>query len=163
MEKIETVQSIRGKAEELGISVPKAVWILPHNFFALSSASCVLYEEDYELLVKLFRINKVPYSLIAKSTERYDKSVNHSLELMAIPIIVFTLSLLKENPGIVSTSLSPLVDFLNRRSRTQLGGRNLIRVTVVKEKPHDSKQYRYEGPVEGFSDFVKLVQEDRDG
>lgn len=163
MERIETVPSIRGKAKDLGISVPNAVWILPQNFFALNDASGVLYEGDYELLVKLFRINNVPYSLIVENTERYDKSVSHSLELIAIPIIVFTLNVLRDNPGIVSMSLVPLFDFLNRRSHTRPGGRNLVRVTVVKEKPHDSKQYRYEGSVEGFPDFIKLVQEDHDG
>lgn len=162
MKKIETVPSMRSHAAKLGISVPEAVWIMPMGFFGLTSTSNVLYDLDYELLVKLFRMNNIPYSLIDKDTEEYGKLANNSFELAAIPTMAFAADFLAKNPKIISKTLVLISDSLRKRSRLYPGD-NSVRVAVIKEGQHGDKQYTYEGSVEGLSEFGKIVQEDGDG
>ena len=164
MEKIETVPSMRDHAAKLGMPVPEAAWILPRGFFDLTRASDALYERDYELLVKLFRTNGIPYSLIDGNTEQYEKLANNSFELTEIPTIAFALDFLTENPTIVSKVLDLIRTFLDKKSSLQPdAGSNSVKISVIKERLHDTRRYCYEGQLEGIPEFSRLIQEDGDG
>lgn len=164
MEKIETVPSMRDHAKKLGIHVPEAAWILPRGFFDLTSASDALYDRDYDLLVKLFRKNGIPYSLIDRNTEQYKKLANNSFELAEIPTIAFALDLLAKHPTIVSETLDLIRNFLGKKSSLQPdAGNNSVKISVIKERRHDTRRYYYEGPLEGIPKFSRIIQEDGDG
>lgn len=164
MEKIETVPSMRDHAAKLGIPVPEAAWILPRGFFGLAGASDVLYDRDYELVVKLFRRNGIPYSLIDGNTEQYEKLANNSFGLAEIPLIAFTLDFLTKNPTIISETLDLIRNFLAKRSRLQPDAdSNSVKISVIKERRHDTRRYDYEGRLEGIPKFSQLIQEDCDG
>lgn len=144
------------------MAAPDRILILPQNFFS-QSASNFLYDADYELLVKLFRRNNMPYSLIGDDAGQPEKIVNHCFELFAIPTIAYTTQLLQQNPDIISTSLNVLSDFFKARARREVV-ETLMKVRIIKEtKQHTFNQYEYEGSSDDFQDFIKFVREDVDG
>lgn len=160
--KSKKIPNLRIKARKLGLTMPDGIWILPQNFINLRDTSNILYDADYELLIKLFRTSNIQYSLIDENTEQYEKLVNHSFELITIPVMAFTIELLRKNHEIISTALNIVYNFLKKRLHRQLDVDNtIIKTSIIKEiKPHNFKQYCYEGNLDGYKEFLKFVKED---
>lgn len=150
------------KAKQLYLSVPNAIWILPKNFEQLKSLDNITYESDYDTVLKIFRHEDIPCSLLEEDKTTYPKLIHHSFELIVLPIITFTLEFLKSNPGIIMTSLNAINLLLERRTRNDPDSdRYLVRSEVVKEtKRGVYKKYTYEGPPSAYADFIKMVQND---
>lgn len=158
------IPNVRQKAQDLKVTVPEGIWILPENFFDVQSTSDVLYATDYELIVKLFRANNIPHSLINTSTGQYNKIVNHHFEPFVIPIIVYTIDLLQQNPSIISTSLNVLWGFLKKQHGAPDTSGPFPEIRVIKETSSGAfTRYEYRGPLDGFPDFIKFVRGDDDG
>lgn len=162
--KTQKCSNIKIKAKNLSLAVPKAVWVLPKSFEQLKSLDNLLYESDYDLVVKLFKQNNIPYSLLEKDKTTYPKLSQHSFEFVTLPLIAFTIEFLKENPDIVQVALNALNSFFRRRlSRDPDKGRYMIRSIIIKEIRNSSfKKYEYEGPQEGYKDFIDLIKNDKD-
>ena len=162
--KIQKCSNIRIKAKKLDLTVPKAVWILPKSFEQLKSLDGLLYESDYELVVKLFRKNNISFSLLDKNEITYPKLSQHSFEFVTLPLIAFTIEFLRENPDIISTALNILYSFFKKRlHRNPEKEKYIIRSTVIKEIQNSSfKKYEYEGPYDGYKDFIDLIKNDKD-
>ena len=162
--KIQKCSNIKIKAQKLDLTIPNAVWILPKSFEQLKSLHGLLYESDYDLVIKLFRQNNIPYSLLDKNRTTYPKLSQHSFEFVTLPLIAFTIEFLKANPDIISTALSVLNSFFKKRlHRNPEKDKYIIRSTVIKEiKKSSFKKYEYEGPLEGYKDFIDLIKNDND-
>ncbi len=162
--KTQKCSNIKIKAKKLNLTVPKAVWILPKSFEQLQSLDDILYESDYDLVIKLFKQNKIPYSLLEKDKTTYPKLSQHSFEFVTLPLITFTIEFLKENPDIVSIALNTLNSFFKKRLHSDPAkGKYIIRSTIIKEVKNSSfKKYEYEGPQEGYKDFIDLIKNDKD-
>lgn len=146
------------KARNLGLSVPNAVWILPKNFDRLESLDNVVYEADYDTVIKLFRRENIPHSLL-EDGRTYPKLVHHNFELLTLPIIVFTIEFLRNNPSIILTALNTIGSLLERRTRDDPNdNKHEIQSRVIKEtKRGVYKEYTYDGPPSAYKDFVKMV------
>lgn len=162
--KIQKCSNIKIKAQKLDLIVPNAVWILPKTFEHLKSLDGLLYESDYDLVIKLFKQNNISYSLLDKNATTYPKLSQHSFEFVALPLIAFTIEFLKENPDIISTALNVLNSFFKKRlHRNPEKDKYMIRSTIIKEVKNSSfKKYDYEGPQEGYKDFIDLIKNDKD-
>lgn len=162
--KTQKCSNIKIKAKKLNLTVPKAVWILPKSFEQLQSLNDILYESDYDLVTKLFKQNKIPYSLLEKDETTYPKLSQHSFEFVTLPLIVFTIEFLKENPDIVSIALKTLYSFFKKRLHNDPAkAKYIIRSTIIKEVKNSSfKKYEYEGPPDGYKDFIDLIKNDKD-
>lgn len=162
--KIQKCSNIKIKAQKLDVVVPNAVWILPKSFEHLESLDGLLYESDYDLVIKLFKKNSIPYSLLEKDRTTYPKLSQHSFEFVTLPLIVFTIAFLKENPDIIFTALNILNSFFKKRlHRDPEKDKYRIRSSVIKEIKNSSfKKYEYEGPQEGYKDFIDLIKNDKD-
>lgn len=162
--KTQKCSNIKIKAKKLNLTVPKAVWILPKSFEQLQSLDDILYESDYDLVIKLFKQNKIPYSLLEKDKTTYQKLSQHSFEFVTLPLIAFTIEFLKENPDIVSIALNTLNSFFKKRLHGDPAKEKyIIRSTIIKEVKNSLfKKYEYEGPQEGYKDFIDLIKNDKD-
>lgn len=156
--------NIKIKAKKLSVGIPNTVWILPCNFEQLKSLDNILYESDYDLLIKLFKKNNLSYSLLEKDKTAYPKLSQHSFEFLTLPLLAFTIEAIKENPEIIFTILDSLnVFFKKRLQRNPKKDNYTIRSTVIKEvKNSVFKKYEYEGPQENYKDFIDLVKNDKD-
>ena len=76
--------------------------------------------------------------------------------------MAFTIELLRKNHEIISTALNIVYNFLKKRLHRQLDADNtIIKTSIIKEiKPHNFKQYCYEGNLDGYKEFLKFVKED---
>ena len=160
--KIQKCSNIKIKAQELGIPVPNTIWILPKSFEQLSSLDGLFYESDYDLVSKLFRQNNISYSLLQKNIDIYSKLHQNSFEFVTLPFIVFTIDTLARNPDIISTALNILNSFFKKRThRDPYKDNYRVKTTVAKEiKDFSFKKYEYDGPLEGYKDFIDLVKND---
>jgi len=156
--------NIKIKAGKLNLTVPKAVWILPKSFEQLKSLDDLLYESDYDLVIKLFKQHDIPYSLLEKDKTTYPKLSQHSFEFITLPLIAFTIEFLKAYPDIISIALNTLNSFFKKRLHKDPDkGKYIIRSTIIKEVKNSSfKKYEYEGPQEGYKDFIDLIKNDKD-
>ena len=154
--------NIKIKAQELDIPVPNTVWILPKSFEQLISLDDFFYESDYDLVLKLFRQNNISCSLLQKNRDVYSKLRQNSFEFVTLPLIVFTVDTLAKNPDIISTALNILNSFFKKRMQRDLSKDNFkVKTTVVKEIKNSSfKKYEYDGPLEGYKDFIDLIKND---
>lgn len=160
---VHTCPNIRIKAKKLGLSIPNTIWILPIGFERLDTLD-IVYESGYDTVSKIFSRENIPYSLLQPDEMTYPKRVQHSFELLALPTVVFIMKLIVENPDIISTALNVIDSFLKRRAQT-LDSNNVftVRSTVIKEtKPGVFKKYKYNGPLSGYKDFIRMVLKDAD-
>ena len=147
------------KADELGLPVPNAVWIVPSNFESLVSVGDATYDADYDLVVKLLRGASLPYSLLQGAGETYPKRVQHSFEFVVLPLLIFTKDVLANNPEIISQALGILLDhFMNKLRNDPMRDHCVIKCKIVKERAGLYVSAEYEGPVEGFKDFIEGVK-----
>ena len=154
----------RSKAKKLGLEIPSNIWILPKGFEQLQTINGVYYESDYDLVAKLFRKNDISYSLMDKNETSYTKLSQHSFEFATLPLVVFLIDTIRENPQIITTSLSILSQFFKKRIRgIPNKDEYIVKSKVVKEIKNSSfKEYSYEGPPDKYDDFIKFVKEDKD-
>ena len=162
--KTQKCSNIKIKAQKLNVAVPDAVWILPKSFEQLKSLDGLLYESDYDLVIKLFKMNNIPYSLLDKNKTTYPKLSQHSFEFVTLPLIIFTIDFIKENPDIIFTALNTLNSFFKKRlHRDPNKNKYTIESSVIKEVKNSSfKKYEYKGPQDGYKDFIDLVKNDKD-
>lgn len=147
------------RAGELGLSIPDAVWILPSNFESMASTGEAMYAADYDLVVKLLRCAGLPYSLLKSASDTHPKLIQQSCEFAALPLLVFTEYVLESNPGIVSKTLGILLDHFRSKSRNDPGkDHHIVRCRIVKEEGGRYVSAEYEGPIEGFGDFIGKVE-----
>ena len=147
---------VERKADELGLSVPDAVWIVPTNFERMKSVGEAMYDADYDLVVKLLRSASLPYSLLKSTNRTYPKLVQQSFELAALPLLIFTRDVLESRPEIISRVLCILLDHFRDRSRNDPGkDKNSVKCHIVKEDEEGYVRADYEGPVEGLKDFIE--------
>lgn len=161
---IKNCSNLRIKAKQLGIQVPSNVWIVPNNFEHLTSLENIRYSPDYDLTQKIFKKNNISFSLLEEDTLHYPKISQHSFEFAIIPLIVFTWELISKNPEIISSTLNGLFSFFKNRSHRDVGKENyIVKSEVIKEvKKSHFKKYSFEGPIEAYKDFVKMVKDDKE-
>ena len=162
--KIHKCSNIKIKARKLDLIIPNAIWILPKYFEQLQTLDKLVYESDYDLVVKLFKRNNFPYSLLEKNKTTYPKLSQHSFEFMTLPLIVFTIEFIKGNQDIIFTALNVLNSFFKKKlHRNPEKDKYIISSTIIKEVKNDSfKKYEYEGPLEGYKVFIDLIKNDGD-
>ena len=147
------------KADELGLPVPNAVWIVPSNFESITSAGEATYAADYDLVVKLLRGAGLPYSLLKGDAETYPKRVQHSFEFVVLPLLIFTKGVLADNPEIISQALGILLDhFMGKLRNDPTRDQCIIKCKIVKERAGLYVSAEYEGPAEEFKDFIEGVK-----
>lgn len=150
---------VERRAGELGLSIPNAVWILPSNFESMASAGEAMYAADYDLVVKLLRCAGLPYSLLKSASDTHPKLIQQSYEFAALPLLIFTKYVLESNPGIVSQTLGILLDHFQKRSRNGPGkDHHIVKCRIAKEEGGKYVSAEYEGPIEGFGDFIEGVK-----
>jgi len=157
--KTEGYPNIRLKAEKLGFSVPNSVWILPKGFEQLKDTSAILYDADYDTVIKILRSNNIPYSLLDANTS-FSKLQNNSFEILSLPLLVFTYEFLKENPEIIIQTIKVLADLLRRQSKpyTKENSPNVNLTIIKEEKPSSFKKYVYNGPESSFEKFLEYMK-----
>jgi len=158
--KTEGYPNIRLKAEKLGFSVPdSAVWIVPNGFEQLKDTNNILYDADYDTVIKILRSNNIPYSLLDENTS-FSKLQNNSFEILAMPFLVFTFEFLKNNPDIVIQTIKVIANLLRRRSKpyTKENSPNVNLTIIKEEKPSSFKKYVYDGPESSFEKFLDYME-----
>ena len=147
------------KADDLSLAVPDAVWIVPSNFEAMTSAGEATYAADYDLVVKLLRGAGLPYSLLKSADGPYPKLIQQSYEFVALPLLIFTKDVLLSHPGIIQQALCILLEHLRDKSRSDPGkGQHNVKCKIVKSTAGEYVRADYDGPLEGFGDFIEAVK-----
>ena len=161
---MKTVQSeahidVDRRAGELGLAVPDAVWILPLNFESMESAAEAAYAADYDLVVKLLRMAGLPYSLLKSADGMHSKLIQQSYEFAALPLLVFTKRVLERNPEIISQTLHTILDHFQSKLRNDPGrDQRIVKCKIAKAEGGRYVSAEYEGPIEGFGDFIEGVK-----
>ena len=150
---------VEHRAGELGLAVPDAVWILPLNFESMESAAEAAYATDYDLVVKLLRRAGLPYSLLKSADGMHSKLIQQSYEFAALPLLVFTKHVLERNPEIISQTLHTLLDHFQSKLRNDPGrDRRIVKCKIAKDEDGRYVSAEYEGPIDGFGDFIEGVK-----
>lgn len=150
---------VEHRAGELGLAVPDAVWILPLNFESMASTAEAAYAADYDLVVKLLRMAGLPYSLLKSADDIHSKLIQQDYESVALPLLAFTRHVLERRPEIVSQTLGIILDHFRSRPRYGPGrDQRNVRCKIAKAEGGRYVSAEYEGPIEGFGDFVEGVK-----
>ena len=163
MIKTEGFPNIRIKAEKFGFTIPDSVWILPTGFENMKEPNNIVYNADYDTVIKLFKTKNIPCSTL---DTKFAKLQNNSFELFSLPLIVFPYHFLINHPEIIIESVKWFAELFHKHSKSFTKNESPeVKVTIIKEeRPSSFKKYSYQGPESSFNKFIEFVErEEKNG
>jgi hypothetical protein len=147
------------RAQYLGCQIPSGIAILPRNFATAQSAEELLFESETPTVRVLWRKAGVVETPILTTSQKTAQISEKSFEAWIAPTIFVSLSLLSQNPGLVSVALGVISNYLTDLFKGFTDKRNVRLDIIVETKNKGYKNIHYEGPVDGLKDLPSIVRE----
>ncbi|HBS87724.1 MAG TPA: hypothetical protein DEA97_14270 [Bacteroidales bacterium] len=143
------------RLEVLNLVFPEDLSFFPENFETANTKDDFVFTESIVDLNKLFRQEKISANIFGEDTELYRCRKDADIYL---PTIFFSLSILLENPHIISVSLNILSNYVYDRLKGGTEKKNTrIEFLIEKEKGKITK-ISYEGDIEGLKGLEKVIK-----
>ena len=117
----------------------------------------VLHSTDYDTIVKILRSENIPYSIF----DAKNKIHNRSFEIFSFPIMIFMYELINNNPEIIHTALTKIIDLVKKHAKPFVHNvsESTVSIKIVKEvKPGKFYKYIYKGPESSLSEFLEYMK-----
>ena len=134
---------VSSKLKELGCSPPEGIGILPDHFDTCTSADKFAQLSRTPTVVRLFKDNDIPVSIIEKEGQPVLSTRIASSEWLGIgPTLLISAALLAEHPHIVSLALNVLANYVTDLFKGAKGGNAVLEIVTEKVEKDGSKTYR---------------------
>ena len=135
---------VSSKLEKLGCSPPEGIGILPEGFDASTSTDKFAQLSRTPTVVRLFKDNDIPVSIIKKEGQNLPSLHTASLEWFTGvgPTLLIPAALLAEHPHIVSLALNVLANYVTDLFQGAKGGNAALEIVTEKVEKDGSKTYR---------------------
>ncbi len=144
---------MQGRLQLLGLKEPIRLALLPLNFDTASGNGELHYAPISKEIESLLRRNGTAVDSLDSNEDRlYLDNRSHDLFL---PILIFSLQCISENPDIVSITLDLMKTYLFRKFG-KLEDRPNVRLRYFRGHGDEYEAIEYNGPIEGLSEVRKL-------
>lgn len=147
------------RATELGCQVPTQIAILPRNYATAQSVDELLFESETPTVRVLWRKAGVVETPILASSQKTAQISEKSFEAWIAPTMFVSLSLLSQNPGLISVALGVVSNYLTDIFKGFTDRQNVKLDIVVETKNKGFKNIHYDGPVGGLKELPLIVRE----
>lgn len=154
--KVEEVD-ITTKLTNLGLTLPDSLAFFPENFENANVADDFIFTDSMLDLNKIFKQEKnISINALGNDTEKYRSRKNADVYL---PAMFFALSVITENPAIVSISLNVLSSYVYDFFKGTLGQKTAhIDLYIETKEKGKVKKISYKGSADGLKDLEKVIK-----
>jgi hypothetical protein len=157
MIKVDDCPNPREKLRAFGLVDPKTLAILPTNLNSAKNRKDLFYAETTPTVRVLFKQAGIVETPIEKDKE-IPEFILESFDWVS-PIIFFTSALISQNPDIVDTTISKIIDYLQEWFKGIPNQQRNVRLHIVTEtKGGAHKAVDYEGDVAGLRELPKVIR-----
>ncbi|MCL2097898.1 MAG: hypothetical protein FWH23_03970 [Bacteroidales bacterium] len=153
--KIEEI-NLLAKFEELELTLPTELAFFPENIESAKQKEEFVFTDSMLDLSKIFKIDNIDVSVLGVDTELYRSRKSADIYL---PAIFFSLSLITENPSIISVSLSVLSNYIYDLCKGSLRKKTAkVDLYIETREKGKIKKISYNGNVEGIKDLDRIIK-----
>lgn len=145
------------KIEELELELPKNMAFFPENFENAKTKSDFIFTDSMTDLSKIFlQDNEISVNALGQDTELYRSRKSADVYL---PAMFFGLSLMTENPTIVSVSLNVLSNYVYDLCKGSSGKKTAhVDLYIETKEKGKLKKISYKGDVEGLKEVENIIK-----
>lgn len=153
--KIEEIE-LAGYIDKLGIDYPEGLCFFPENIDSAKDKSDFIFTDSVSDLSKVFKQNNINISRLGGDSNLLRSRKNADF---FVPAIFFSLSLISENPAIVSLSLSVLANHITDFFKGSFS-RKKVNLDIYVETNGKKKiqKIAYSGNVEGIEKLADIIK-----
>jgi len=152
--KIEDIE-LNEKLTELNLVLPSGLTFIPENFETAKTTDDFIFTESVMDITKVFRSKSIEIKPLAGDSTKLRSRKNAD---WYGPAIFFSLTLLTENPTIVSVSLNVLSNYITDFFKGSFGEKKVkLDIYVEKKGKKKIKKISYSGSIEGLKELEKII------
>lgn len=154
--KIEDIE-IEDRLAELKLTLPARLTFFPENFETVETQEGFIFSESVIDLNKVFRKNNIPADNLGSAplklrTRKYADWFG--------PTLFFSLTMLSENPTVVSLSLNVLSNYVTDFFKGSFGEKKArLEIYVETKRKKKIKKISYTGSPEGIRELEKIIKD----
>jgi hypothetical protein len=142
--------------DKLNIELPSNLCFLPENIGSANNKDEFIFSDSISDLNKVFRQNKIDFSTLGGEANLLRSRKNADL---FVPAFFFSLSLITENPTIVSVSLSILANYITDFFKGSFGRKKVnFEIYIESNGKKRIKKITYNGDVEGIGNLESVIK-----
>jgi hypothetical protein len=145
------------KLTKLGLTLPDSIAFFPENFENANVADDFIFTDSMLDLNKIFKQEKnISINTLGDDTEKYRSRKNADVYL---PAMFFALTVITENPTIVSISLNVLSSYVYDLFKGTSGQKTAhIDLYIETKEKGKVKKLSYKGSADGLKDLEKVIK-----
>lgn len=148
--------NLNNKLKELSLSLPSTISFFPENLETVEAKEKFVFTESMVDLNKVFRQSNITLEVLGGDTELYRSRKNADIYL---PALFFSLSMISENPNLVSVSLNVLSSYVYDRLRGSFGKKTAhVEFYIETKEKGKVKKISYKGEASGIKDLEKVIK-----
>lgn len=148
--------NLNNKLEELSLSLPSTISFFPENLETVEAKEKFVFTESMVDLNKVFRQSNITLEVLGGDTELYRSRKNADIYL---PALFFSLSIISENPNLVSVSLNVLSSYIYDRFKGNFGKKTAhVEFYIETKEKGKIKKISYKGEASGIKDLEKVIK-----
>ncbi|MCG9792638.1 hypothetical protein [Flavobacterium algicola] len=143
------------KFTEFNLSKPEAITFLPENIELAQSNNEFFFADSTVDLRKLLRLNSIETAELISITNSYNRK---SADFYG-PAVFISLSLLTQNPDLVSIALNLISNYIYDHFKGKTGSKNVkLEIYVETKKNKTIKKINYDGNADGLSQLNEIIK-----
>lgn len=148
--------SLNEKLEELSLSLPSTISFFPENLETVETKDKFIFTESMVDLNKVFKQSNITLNVLGGDTELYRSRKNADIYL---PAVFLSLSLISENPSLISVSLNILSNYVYDRLKGSFGKKTAhVEFYIETKEKGKVKKISYKGEASGIKDLEKVIK-----
>lgn len=145
-----------GFIDKLGIDFPNELCFVPENIDSAKAKSDLIFTDSISDLTKVFKQNNIRISRLGGDSTLLRSRKNADF---FAPALFFSLSLISENPSIVSLSLGVLANYITDFFKGSFGRKKVnLDIYVETNGKKKIKKITYSGDVEGIEKLADVIK-----
>jgi len=146
---------IEDNLEKLHIKLPNQLSFFPENIVTAEKKDDFIFTESVIELNKYFKKNDLKLELFGGDSGLYRSRKSADIYL---PAIFFSLSVISENPNLVSVSLNILSNYIYDALKGSIGKKTAhVEFHIESKEKGKIKKIDYKGDVEGLKGLEKVI------
>lgn len=142
--------------QNLDLNLPENLSFFPENLKSTDKKENFIFTESMMELNKYFKARDIKVEIFGGDTELYRSRKNADIYL---PAIFFSLSVISENPNLISVSLNVLSNYIYDVLKGSIGKKTAhVEFHIETKEKGSIKKIDYNGDVEGLKGLEKIIK-----
>jgi hypothetical protein len=143
------------KISSLNLSIPESITFLPENIEKVNNENELIFADSTIDIRKLFRLNSVETTELIPISKSYNRKAADFYG----PAIFVSLSMLSENPNVVSVALNLLSSYIYDRFKGTTGSKKVkLEIYVETKKNKAVKKIIYDGDASELHKLKDIIK-----